>query len=167
MPDQIALPQPDEVTDVEKDDAMGAYLMMFAALAMGLPLPLINLAAAIIYFSVNRRSSRFVAFHAYQSLLFHIPVSVVNIGAMVWFVVLVVTDFVYFVPFLVYLGFAVACNVVFVIYSIVAMVRSRRGEIYYLPFAGATAFARYFGPSAVPLSGPARANVPPPDYRPD
>ena len=43
------LPQPHELSEREKEDAMGAYLMMFAAVGAGLPLPVINLIAAIIY----------------------------------------------------------------------------------------------------------------------
>ena len=43
------LQQPDEIPEREKEDAMGAYLMMFAAVAIGLPLPIINLIASIIY----------------------------------------------------------------------------------------------------------------------
>ncbi|MEX2597058.1 MAG: hypothetical protein WEC59_09050, partial [Salibacteraceae bacterium] len=61
------LPQPDEIPDHEREDAMGAYLMMFAAVASALPLPVINLIAAIIYYYVNRRKSRFVHFHSLQS----------------------------------------------------------------------------------------------------
>jgi len=69
MTDVIRLPQPDELSEREKDDAMGAYLMMFATWVVGLPLPVLNLIAAVIYFYVNKKSSRFVAFHALQSLL--------------------------------------------------------------------------------------------------
>jgi len=58
------LPQPGEIPEREKEDAMGAYLMMFAAVAIGLPLPVINLIAAIIYYYVNRKKSRFIHFHA-------------------------------------------------------------------------------------------------------
>ena len=51
----IALPQPDEIPKREREDAMGAYLMMFAAWGVGLPLPLLNLVAAIIYFFTNKK----------------------------------------------------------------------------------------------------------------
>jgi hypothetical protein len=54
------LPQPDDISIREKEDAMGAYLMMFAAHAIGLPLPIISLVAAIIYLYLNRKTSRFV-----------------------------------------------------------------------------------------------------------
>ncbi|MDI3527939.1 MAG: hypothetical protein PWR03_2123 [Tenuifilum sp.] len=36
------IPQPDEVSDIEKDDAMGAYFMMFATTGLGLPLPILE-----------------------------------------------------------------------------------------------------------------------------
>ena len=41
------IPQPEEVSTREREDAMGAYLMIFGALAAGLPLPIINLIAAV------------------------------------------------------------------------------------------------------------------------
>ena len=75
---QIKLPHPHEISKKEKDDAMGAYLMMFAVWAAGLPLPLLNLIAAIIYYFINKKESRFVAFHAYQSLITQVIVSLLN-----------------------------------------------------------------------------------------
>src|ERR1700722_13083912 len=72
------LPQPAEITIREKEDAMGAYLMMFAALAVGLPLPIINLIAAVIYYYVNKSNSRFVKFHAFQALISQIPTTIMN-----------------------------------------------------------------------------------------
>ena len=41
--------QPDDISLRDREDAMGGYLMMFAALAAGLPLPIINLIASIVY----------------------------------------------------------------------------------------------------------------------
>ena len=55
--------QPDDIPTRDREDAMGAYLMMFAALAAGLPLPIINLIAALIYYFTNRAKSRFIEFH--------------------------------------------------------------------------------------------------------
>ncbi len=70
----------------EKEDAMGAYLMMFASLAIGLPIPLLNLVASVIYFFVNRKAGPFVAFHALQALPHHIPVVLLNAGVIGWLV---------------------------------------------------------------------------------
>ena len=60
--------------------------MMFAAWSAGLPLPISNMIAAVIYLFVNRGRSRFVAFHSLQSLLWQIPVTLVNLVAVVWLV---------------------------------------------------------------------------------
>jgi len=46
----IALPQPHEIPKRDREDAMGAYLMMFAAWGAGLPLPLLNLLAISSHF---------------------------------------------------------------------------------------------------------------------
>jgi len=53
-----AIPQPDEIPERQREDAMGAYLMMFASLALGVPIPLLNVVASIIYFFVNRKRCR-------------------------------------------------------------------------------------------------------------
>lgn len=145
-PDPVVLPQPDELSEREKDDAMAAYLMMFASWAIGFPLPLINLIASLVYFFINRRTSRFVAFHSLQSLLFHIPVVCLNSGAVAWLIVLLATSFHHVGDFLIYLVFTALVNLLYIILSIVALVWARRGCFYYLPIVGRFAFVRYFGP---------------------
>ena len=80
----IVLPQPGDISQREKDDAMASYLMMFASWAVGLPLPLVNLVASFVYYAVNRKSSKFVAFHALQSFLSQVPVSLLNAGILGW-----------------------------------------------------------------------------------
>ena len=78
------LPQPNEIPEREREDAMGSYLMMFAAVAVALPLPIINLVAAVAYYMVNRRKSRFIHFHTLQSLLSQIPTTLLNWGLLIW-----------------------------------------------------------------------------------
>ena len=80
MSEEIKLPQPDEISRREKEDAMGAYFMMFAAWGIGLPFPFLNLVAAVIYYGLHKRKSKFVAFHALQSLTSQVPVTVANAG---------------------------------------------------------------------------------------
>src|SRR5258706_9210434 len=78
------LQQPEEIAEREKEDAMGAYLMMFAAVAVGLPLPVINLIASVIYYFINRKKSRFIHFHSLQALLSNIPTTLINWGVVIW-----------------------------------------------------------------------------------
>ncbi len=157
----FSLPQPDQISEREKEDAMGAYFMMFAALGLGFPLPLINLIASVVYFAIHRRKSRFVAFHSLQSLLSQLPVSLITAGAIVWLIVILFTDMHFPREFLVYLVFVGLVNVLYVVFSVVALRRARKGQFYYMPFFGRLCFGAYYGPNAKPLERPVEANRPP------
>ncbi len=139
------LPQPDEISDREKEDAMGAYLMMFAAVAVALPLPVINLLAAIIYYFVNRRKSRFIHFHSLQSLLSQLPTTFMSWGLLIWFVRIWILDLNehndYFTGYLIA---TVAANIIYFTFSIVAAVKARKGRMYYLIFFGRVSYEIVF-----------------------
>lgn len=160
--DTTRLPQPSEVSERERDDAMASYLMMFASLAVGLPVPLLNLVASVIYFLVNRKTSRFVAFHALQALLTHIPVVLLNAGLVGWVVANLVTRAGFWAPFRWYLVFTVLVNLAYIAWSIVALVRAHQGRFLYMPLIGRTCFGRYYGPRAEARRDPNRwVNKPP------
>ena len=161
MTEVIKLPQPNELSEREKDDAMGAYLMMFAAWAVGLPLPVLNLIAAVIYFYVNKKSSRFVAFHALQSLFSQVPVTMVNIGLVAWLVRTLIGSNGFSSAFFIYLSFMVLINLLYLIFSIIGLVHARKGRFYYMPLFGRISFSRYYGPNAESLSKPVPPNRPP------
>jgi uncharacterized membrane protein len=146
--DLIHLPQPNEITEREKDDAMGAYLMMFASLAIGLPIPLLNLVASVIYFLVNKKTSPFVAFHALQALLSHIPIVLLNAGAVAWIITNLATHAASWAWFLWYLVFTILVNLTYIIWSIVALIHANKGRFFYMPVFGRISFARYYGPRA-------------------
>lgn len=131
------LEQPEELSKKEKEDAMGAYLMMFAALGAGLPLPIMNLIASIIYFFIQQKNSRFVRFHSMQSLYSQIPTTLVNAGTVYWvlqiyvFEKLGVTD-----VFIGYVIMAVVLNLIYFVFSIIGAVKARNGKMYYFLFFG-------------------------------
>lgn len=130
------LPQPSEIPEREKEDAMGAYLMMFAAVAVGLPLPIINLIAAIIYYFVNRKKSRFIHFHCLQALLSNIPTTLINWALVIWGVRIFFTDQVITDEFWAYAIFAGVATLIYFIISLMAAYRARQGKMYYLLFFG-------------------------------
>ncbi len=133
--------QPSELSKREKEDAMGAYLMMFASMGAGLPLPIINLIASVIYFVVNKKKSRFVKFHAYQSLLSQFPTSLINGAGVFWasqifiFDNLEVTDM-----FKGYILMAIILNLLYFIFSIIGAIKARAGHVYYFLFFGKLAY---------------------------
>ena len=157
----LNIPQPDELSDAEKDDAMGAYLMMFAAWGIGLPLPILNLVAAVIYHFINRKRSRFVAFNSLQSMLSQVPVTLINIGLIAWIVRNLVSESGFSSTFFGYLVLMVVINLLYVVLSIVGMIWAKKGRFYYMPLFGRFAFFRYFGPSAVNFDTPIPPNKPP------
>jgi uncharacterized membrane protein len=130
------LQQPSEIPEREKEDAMGAYLMMFAAVAIGLPLPIINLIAAIVYYFVNRKKSRFIHFHCLQALLSNIPTTLINWGLVIWGVRIFFTDMTITDEFWAYAIFAGVATIFYFIVSLMAAYRARQGKMYYLLFFG-------------------------------
>jgi uncharacterized Tic20 family protein len=134
------LPQPAEIPEREKEDAMGAYLMMFAAVAVGLPLPVINLIAAIIYYYVNRGKSRFIHFHSLQALLSQIPTTLINWVLVIWAARIFFTEMEFSDEFWAFAIFAAAATVFYFIISIIAAMKARRGRMYYFLFFGKVSY---------------------------
>ena len=139
------LPQPHELSEREKEDAMGAYLMMFASLATSLPLPIINLIAAVIYYYINRKKGRFIHFNCLQSLLSQLPTTLVNWGLLYWGLQIFFFDnYELSDYFYAYLGFSIIANLVYFIISLVAAVRARKGIFMYFIFFGPYAYQKVY-----------------------
>ena len=138
------LPQPGEIEVRVKEDAMGAYLMMFATTAMGLPLPILNLVASIVYYYVNRDKGKFVQFHMLQSLYSQIPVSLLNSGLVVWTVVNLVMESDFTSMYWGYLVMTAAADLIYFAFSIVGAVRARKGLFYYFVFFGKAAYHQVY-----------------------
>lgn len=139
------LPQPDEVPVKEREDAMGGYLMMFAAVGAGLPLPIVNLIASVIYFYLNRSNSRFVLFHTYQALISQIPVTLMNAVVVGWGIRILLSGSVQVTnAFLAFVGVVVIVNLAYFVVGIIAAVKARKGRMYYYWFFGKLAYIKAF-----------------------
>ena len=124
---------------------MGAYLMMFASLATSLPLPIINLIAAVIYYYINRKKGRFIHFNCLQSLLSQLPTTLVNWGLLYWGLQIFFFDnYELSDYFFAYLGFSIIANLVYFIFSLVAAVRARKGIFMYFIFFGPYAYQKVY-----------------------
>jgi uncharacterized membrane protein len=155
------LPQPEDIPEREKEDAMGAYLMMFAAVAVGLPLPVINLIAAIIYYFINRKKSRFIHFHCLQALLSQIPTTIINWVAVIWAGMILFTELTLSETFWAYVIFAGSVTVLYFIICMIASYKARQGKMYYLLFFGKVCYEVAFkvNPNQPVMSEP--VNKPP------
>lgn len=139
------LPQPEEIPIKEREDAMGAYLMMFAAVGAGLPLPIVNLIASVVYFYINRRKSRFVLFHSFQALISQIPVTILNASAVFWGIRIAFSEYWTFTPTFKGFLFAVAAaNLAYFVFGIIAAVKARKGRMYYYWFFGKIAYLKAY-----------------------
>jgi uncharacterized membrane protein len=130
-----------EPTVQQSEDAMGAYLMMFATLAMGLPLPILNLVASIIYAAIHRNKSDFVRFHVLQSLYSQIALSGLNAYAVFTVVGALFFDRSFEPHWLGWLLALVGLNLMYIAFSIVAAVKARKGEMYKFILFGDLALA--------------------------
>lgn len=138
------VPQPEDLDIREREDAMGAYLMMFAALGAGLPLPILNLVAAIIYYYINKGKSLFVRFHSLQSLLSQLPTSILNAVAVFWGIRIAFFDYAFTDIFKGYLWMVGVANLIYIIFSIIGAVKARKGQMYYFLFFGPISYQSVF-----------------------
>jgi len=90
----------------------------------------------------------FTAFHAYQALLTHIPVSLINAAAVIYGGAVVFFDYhSHLFHFSAFLVFAGILNVLYMVFSIIACVKARKGVFYYFWIFGRLAYAKYYVPS--------------------
>lgn len=68
----------------ETEGASNSYLMSLIALIAGLPLPIVNLIATMIFFLATRKSSKFIRWHATQALLSQFSLVFINGFAFWW-----------------------------------------------------------------------------------
>lgn len=138
------IPQPDELSERERDDAMGSYLMMFASVAIGLPLPIINLIAAVVYYFTNRSKGLFVHFHSLQSLISQLPTTIINAIGVYWGIRIYFFDWELTDAFKGYVIMAIIFNLAYFIFSIVGAVKAKKGRMYYFLFFGRLSYEMVF-----------------------
>jgi uncharacterized Tic20 family protein len=154
------LPQPDDIPIREREDAMGAYFMMFASVAIGFPFPIVNLIAAVVYYFLNRKKSAFVHFHSLQSLLSQLPTSLINWGAVFILIRIFFYDDDFDNFYKGYFGMALMANLFYFIFSIIAAIKARNGKVYYFLFFGSFSYHHVF--KIRPEKNPERSeNLPP------
>ena len=68
----------------ESEKASNSYLMSLVAVIGGLPLPIINLFATLIFYVGNRKGTYFVRWHCTQALLSQLSLLFINSVAFWW-----------------------------------------------------------------------------------
>lgn len=123
----------------EKERASNCYVMSLVAIMIGLPMPIINLAATGLIYLMSRRSTYFVRWNAMQALLSQVPLFVMN-NILFWWTVRILFCFTELSS--AYVAYFITVNL-YNIYDFVETARSaidtRKGKVHrwYL-YAGMT-----------------------------
>ena len=111
----------------ETERASGSYLMSLIALVVGLPLPIVNLIATLIFFLGNRKSTDFVKWHCTQALLSQLSMVFVNSFGFWWTVSVVWRGEEITNGFIAYIMAAVILNLTEFIATVYTAIQTRKG----------------------------------------
>ncbi|MBS1780886.1 MAG: DUF4870 domain-containing protein [Bacteroidetes bacterium] len=112
----------------EKEKASNGYLMSVIAVMAGLPLPIINLLASILFFLLNRKATYYVKWHCTQALLSQVTIFFMNSVAFGWTVKIITGNAPLTNTYLGYLFTIIIFNVTEIILNISAAIAVRKGH---------------------------------------
>lgn len=111
----------------EAEKASNSYLMSLIALIAGLPLPIINLIATLIFFVGNRKGTYFVRWHCTQALLSQLSVLFINSYGFWWTVSIIFSSQTITSNYIAYVIAALIFNLVEFIATIYTAIQTRKG----------------------------------------
>lgn len=114
--------------DYESEKASNSYLMSVVAVIAGLPLPIINLLATVIFYFGNRKGSYFVRWHCTQALLSQLTVLVMNSAGFYWTLSIIFGDNTINNDYIAYLITVLLFNVAEFIATVYAAIQTRKGQ---------------------------------------
>ena len=116
-----------EPTEHEAEKASNSYLMSLISLIVGLPLPIINLIATLMFYVGNRKGTYFVRWHCTQALLSQLSMLLINSYGFWWTVSIIFTDETITDNYIAYLITALIFNLTEFIATIYTAVQTRKG----------------------------------------
>ena len=111
----------------EAEKASNSYLMSLIALIVGLPLPIINLIATLIFYIGNRKGTYFVRWHCTQALLSQLSMLVINSYGFWWTVSIIITEETITSKYIAYIITALVFNLTEFAATIYTAIQSRKG----------------------------------------
>lgn len=124
----ISLYQPN---DYESEKASNGYLMSVVAVMVGLPLPIINLAATGFFYLGNRRSTYYVRWNCTQALLSQVFIVAMNSVGLSWTLSIVFGDNILTNQYAAYMLTILIFNIAEFIMNIAAAIQTRKGKLVY------------------------------------
>ncbi|MFN3403484.1 MAG: DUF4870 domain-containing protein [Cytophagaceae bacterium] len=114
--------------DNESEKAANSYLMSVIALMVGLPLPIINLIATLIFFLGNRKGPYFVRWHCTQALMSQITVLTMNSVGFYWTLNIIFGDLKLSNQYIAYIITIVLFNLIEFIFTLYTAITTRKGQ---------------------------------------
>lgn len=111
----------------EAEKASNSYLMSLIALIAGLPLPIINLIATIIFYLGNRKGTYFVRWHCTQALLSQLSMLFINSFGFWWTISIIFTEETISNKYIAYIIAALIFNLSEFIATIYTAIQTRKG----------------------------------------
>ena len=118
---------PYKPSEHESEKASNSYLMSLIAVIAGLPLPIINLIATLIFYIGNRKGTYFVRWHCTQALLSQLSMLFVNSFAFWWSVSIFFTAETITNQYMAYIITILIVNIIEFIATIQAAIKTRKG----------------------------------------
>ena len=111
----------------EAEKASNSYLMSLIAIIAGLPLPIINLIATLIFYLGNRKGTYFVRWHCTQALLSQLSMLFINSFGFWWTVSIIFTDETITSKYIAYIIAAIIFNILEFVATIFTAIQTRKG----------------------------------------
>ena len=125
----------------EFDLASKSYLISIFALVTGIPLPITNLIASILFIVLNRKASFFVRWHCTQVLLAQIVLFFINSSCFWWGISIFLKWTEYTNTFIFYLSFVLLINLIELFQTIYTTIKiTSKKHIRWVFFAPLTDF---------------------------
>lgn len=116
-----------EPEEYELEKASNGYIMSLIALTAGLPFPLINLLATLIFYIGNRRATHFVRWHCTQALLSQFSMFLINSVGVIWTILIIFGPEEVNNSYIAYLITVLFYNLLELIATIYAALKTRKG----------------------------------------
>lgn len=111
----------------EAEKASNSYLMSLIALIAGLPLPIVNLIATLIFYLANRKGTYFVRWHSTQALLSQFSLLFINSYGFWWTVSIIFSSETISNNYIAYIFAALLFNMLEFIATIYTAITTRKG----------------------------------------
>lgn len=116
-----------EPQEHEAEAASNSYLMSLIAIIAGLPFPIVNLIASLIFYLGNRKATYFVRWHCTQSLVSQLSMLVVNSIGFWWTVSILFTDDQLSNSYFAYIITVLVFNLAEFVATIITAIQTRKG----------------------------------------